>query len=193
MQIRAEKKKQVYLLAALTVLLIGIASWELLGTASTQAAGVSTTPSRSSGVGSHAPSVSHVSLAGDTSEPQLRLSQIFRTEKMEYSSTGRNIFSIEAAPVAIETPIASPRPVEVAAAVPAPRPAPAIDLKYIGYTRNVGDAAYRAVVSHKDETLMAMAGDIVFHRYKVVSVQPTAIQVTDLSYKNTQSLPIIEK
>lgn len=193
MRLGVENKKQVYLLLSLTGLLVPIATWELYGTFSTHAAISNASPI--TGNPSNRGSRTKETPASDReSEPQLRLDQLSRAERTEYLAGGRNIFSIESEPVVVETPLAPPRPAEATiVAPPAPAPLPPIELKYIGYTRNVGDPAYKAVLAHKDESLIARAGDIVFHRYKVVSIQPATIQVTDLTDKNTQNLPIIEK
>ena len=214
MRLGAENKRQVYLVIALFVVIAVVGGYELYDSfsgpstpapipavpASTSARPAPGTPRLSEGAsgteGAGKPSAAGVdaqALNNAGIDPALHLDKLAQSEGVEYTGTGRNIFSADSAPVDIPKPLAPGRPGAEQAKVftppgPPPKPQPpAIDLKYFGYTQTK-DKSLKAFFVHGDDIFMARTGEIVDHRYKVGTISTTSVQVTDLSYDNTQTL-----
>lgn len=126
-------------------------------------------------------------------DPTLHPEWMAAAESLNYVGKGRNIFSISSAPIMIEKPQGPVRPGVHNAALVAqgPPPPPPIDLKFFGYEAHAGDAR-KAFLLHGDDVFIASVGDVVDHRYKIVLIAPFSIQVEDLPYNNTQTLPLIQ-
>jgi hypothetical protein len=207
-----ENKRQVYIVIGLFAVILVGAAYELYGyfsEPSTPAApppvpvaavhqpaagsarpAATAVPGSQSAVGADAEKLSNSGL-----DPTVHFEKLAQSEDVEYAGTGRNIFSADSAPVKIEEPLGPARPgaANVVAAGPAvveaPR-APAIDLKYFGYTL-AKDKTIKAFFTHGDDIFMARSGEVVDHRYKVGAILPASVEVTDLSYNNTQKLALM--
>lgn len=215
LRLGTENKKQLYTVIALFAVILPLAIWEIYGMVATPSAPVRPTPAA---VAPAAAQVQHAaaitdsdaavpSAAGSTAaagpdaqrlsdsdiDPSLHLDKLAESEGVEYAGTGRNIFSADSAPVEIPHAIAPPRPGQPSATQPTPvyetPKAPKIDLKYFGYTQTK-DKSLKAFFVHGEDVFMAKTGDVVEHRYKVGNILPASVQVTDLSYNNTQTLAL---
>lgn len=193
-----ENKRQVYIVVALAAAILCIGGFELynyFGSSSTSATAARPTAPRTGAAGrpatsdaANGPQAKRV--ATTSIDPALHLDKLAQGEDVVYAGTGRNIFSAESAPVAIPQPVKGPRPgsqpVVTAPEVPQP---PAIDLKYFGYSQSP-DKSMRAFLVRGEDIFVARPGEIVDHRYKVDSIMPGAVQITDLGYNNTQTVPL---
>jgi hypothetical protein len=147
--------------------------------------------------GSIAKSVGTTSAALD---PTLHMDAMLVTESVEYSGSGRNIFSASSAPppVVIQKPIASARMTQPVVQPcppncpppPPPPPPPPIDLKFFG-TETSSNGTLQVFLLHEDNVFLASVGDVVLRRYRLVSITTKSIQVEDMQYKNTQTLPLL--
>jgi hypothetical protein len=197
-----ENKRQVYIVIALAVVILAVGGYELsnyFGSSTTSAPAPvrpntaatttrRTTNGRPQQANAGGPQAQHV--ASNNIDPALHFDKLAQSEDVVYAGTGRNIFSAESAPVAIPKPLTGPRPTSVATVtVPEiPRP-PAIDLKYFGYSQS-SDKSMRAFLVRGDDIFMARTGDVVDHRYKVLTIMPGSVQIIDLGYNNTQTVPL---
>ncbi|MGA2896732.1 MAG: hypothetical protein ABSE27_03945 [Acidobacteriaceae bacterium] len=135
-------------------------------------------------------------------DPTLHMEAMLVTESLEYSGSGRNIFSASSAPVVtIPNPITAARPKPGPAPVvvpcppncpppPPPPPPPPIDLKFFG-VETAADGTRQAFLLHDDSVFLASAGDVVLRRYRVVSIEAKSVRVEDMQYNNTQTLPLL--
>lgn len=147
-----------------------------------------------------APGVAATMMASTSSslDPTLDESAMLRTESLVYSGTGRNIFSsVSAPPMEIPKNVPSARPGAVAKNAPPPAPMgppppPPIDLKYFG-TAVRASGLRQAFLLQGENVYLASVGDIVARKYRIISINPTNIQVEDLVYNDTQSLPLITR
>ena len=197
MRLGAENKRQVYLLAGLGAVILIFGGYEVFSMFGGSSARPAAAPAVAqikiapgAGTAAAGPDAQELSNAG--LDPTLHLERLALNESVEYSGTGRNIFSAESAPVKIETPIAPSREtatVTLPTGPPPPPQPPAIDLKYFGYAQSK-DKSIKAFLIHGDDIFMAKVGEIVDHRYKVGAIAPGSVQITDLAYNHTQTLPL---
>ena len=192
MRIGTDNKLQVYLLGSLLVALFGFGGYQIykmFGGGASYTPPPPAVPQYKGAAPAAGPDAQKLSNSG--LDPTLHLERLALNESVEYSGTGRNIFSAESVPVKIPEPAAPPRPIPPAdvAKVDVPPAPPKIDLKYFGYAQST-DKSIKAFLVRGDDIFMARAGEIVDHRYKVASISPGAVQITDLAYNNTQTVPL---
>jgi hypothetical protein len=200
-----EKKWKIYAAAALGVVVVGLLLKDFFGgnssapaPATTAQTSASQTPAARPANSSPASNASHeaakVASAAVNLDPTLHPELMAQAESLEYTGNGRNIFSLTSVPVDIPKPIAPARvnPNQVAqTGPPPPPPPPPIDLKFFGFSARQSGTR-RAFLLKGDDVFIASEGEVVDHRYKVVKIAPTSVQVEDIPYANTQSLPLVQ-
>jgi len=211
MKLGTEDKKKVAILAVMLAIIIPATIWELHGSfagpsapppvalaANVRRSTTRPVPSATASqpaANSNADGPEAEKIDNGLIDPTLHLAKLAQSEDVEYAGTGRNIFSAESAPP-IPEPVKDARDtsnVTVPTGPPPPPQPPAIDLKYFGYVQPKDKSWIRAFLVHGDDIFVAKTGEIVDHRYKVTNISPSGIQVTDLAYNNTQTLPLMQQ
>lgn len=191
-----EDKKKVYIVVALFAIILAVGGKQVYesfaGPAARRPGAPPVVTTRTVGE-QPAPAPEAQKLSNANIDPTLHFDKLAQSEDVKYAGTGRNIFSAESAPVAIPAPVKNARLGGPSVNVPAPPPAPprppAIDLKYFGYSEDA-NKKIEAFFIHGDDIFMAHTGEIVDHRYKVGTIRPMSVDVTDLGYNNTQVLTL---
>jgi hypothetical protein len=204
-KVGTEDKKKVYLAAGLggvmLILLIRFL-WQTFGPSPTAPAAPpavvtvtrpATTPGETSQAntvgpaygGHQAAKVSGLAALDPTLHPEI----MRQAESLQYTGHGRNIFSQFSAPPVIPKPIASIRQAAVNTGPPPPPPPPPINLGFYGYAAE-RTGQKQVFLLKGDDIFIASEGDVVDRRYRVVKINPVSVQVEDIPYHNTQTLPL---
>ena len=122
-------------------------------------------------------------------DPTLHPEIMRQAESLEYTGHGRNIFSQFSAPPDIPKPIAPIRQAQVDTGPPPPPPPPPINLGFYGYAAEK-TGQKQVFLLHGDDIFIASEGDVVDRRYRVVKIGTASVQVEDIPYHNTQTLPL---
>jgi hypothetical protein len=199
LKVGAEDKKKVYLaagLGGLMLILLVRFLWQTFGPSPAAPPApapvvtvarptTSTSPSGAVVTGRQAAKVGGLAALDPTLHPEIMRS----AESLEYTGNGRNIFSQFSAPPVIPKPVASIRQTAVETGPPPPPPPPPINLGFYGYAAEK-TGQKQVFLLHGDDIFIASEGDVVDRRYRVVKINASSIQVEDIPYHNTQTLPL---
>jgi hypothetical protein len=205
-----QEKRKRYMaigLGSVAALLVGYQLFNAFGGSSTPppppppvittAGGVKAAPVRGS-----ASSTTKIPMTGSQLDPSLHMEAMLVTEALQYSGSGRNIFSGEVeAPPPPRTDLAGgpsaphpPKPPEPCPPNCPPPPAAVIapvPYKFFGTVTSASGARRAFLLSTSgDDVVVASAGDIVQRRYRVVSIEANSVLVEDIPNANKQSLPL---
>jgi hypothetical protein len=64
-------------------------------------------------------------------------------------------------------------------------------LKFFGFANKPGEPK-KVFLSQGEDVFIAVEGDIVDRRYKVIHIAPTSVEVEDVLYNNRQSIPLTQ-
>jgi hypothetical protein len=204
LKVGAEDKKKVYLasgLGAVMLLLLVRFLWQTFGPspAAPPAPPPTVTVARPAATGGEATQESaSVPVYGRPAakvgglaalDPTLHPEIMRQAESLEYTGKGRNIFSQFSAPPVIPKPVAAIRQAKVDTGPPPPPPPPPINLGFYGYAAEK-TGQKQVFLLHGDDIFIASEGDVVDRRYRVVKINSASVQVEDIPYHNTQTLPL---
>jgi hypothetical protein len=204
LKVGTEDKKKVYLaagLGAVMLLLLVRFLWQTFGpspaappapppvvTVARPAQTTGETPQENTtapAYGHQAPRVGGLASLDPTLHPEI----MRQAESLEYTGHGRNIFSQFSVAPTIPKPIAPIRQAHVDTGPPPPPPPPPINLGFYGYAAEK-TGQKQVFLLHGDDIFIASEGDVVDRRYRVVKIGTASVQVEDIPYHNTQTLPL---
>jgi hypothetical protein len=199
LKVGTEDKKKVYLaggLGAVMLILLVRFLWQTFGPspapAVTPAPPRVVTAPRSASTTVQGPAYGHpaAKVGGLAAlDPTLHPEIMRQAESLEYTGRGRNIFSQFSVAPEIPKAVASVRTAHVDTGPPPPPPPPPINLGFYGYAAEK-TGQRQVFLLHGDDIFIASEGDVVDRRYRVVKINSASVQVEDIPYHNTQTLPL---
>jgi len=189
----AENKKKVVWASALGVIAVLVIAYELFsGPSAPVTAAQPTTTVAGKGKRIVGRNGKERSAAPERLDPTLDLRLLAQTEQTKYTGSGRNIFVAQVdipapvAPAVVEntTPMGPPAP-------PPPPPPPPINLKFFGFANKPGEPK-KVFLSQGEDVFIAVEGDIVDRRYKIIHIGPASVEVEDVLYNNKQNIPLTQ-
>jgi hypothetical protein len=138
-----------------------------------------------------------ISRAADM-DPTLHYDLLDRLQATPESHGIRNLFQVAATRTAVvssaeeihgPTIIPAPLPVDTISASLPPPPPPPIPLKYCGFIKAAGsDKGDRGFFLDGDNVLVGVEGQVLDHRYLIVSLTVTAAKLEDVNQQSGQTL-----
>lgn len=194
MQIGSDNRKKVIWAGGLGAVAVLLIAYQFLGSSGgpvTAAQPTTTTPGAKARNRTGRGGKEHA-VAEERLDPTLDLRLLADTEQTKYTGSGRNIFvaQVEIPPPVARvitdntTPMGPPAP-------PPPPPPPPINLKFFGFANKPGEPK-KAFLSQGEDVFIAVEGDIVDRRYKIIRINPTSVEVEDVLYNNRQSIPLTQ-
>lgn len=182
MKIGAQDKKKVIIMAALLVIAIPSLLYTFRSMQGPAPATVNE-PQASQPVAAGKKGIPK--LRDNSLDPTLHTDVLVASQKIEYAGGTRNIFRMqEVAPP--PQPIAPVRPAYQTPMASEP-PKPQIPLKFYGFTNRPGEPK-RAFLQEGDNIFVAVEGDIIERRYKIVKITNTFVLVQDVLNNNEQTI-----
>jgi len=123
--------------------------------------------------------------------PQIHWYRLDETQRTEYKSSGRDIFSLKLPP-----PPPPPAPVQVAEVEPAPPPPPPpppppkLPLKFYGYGAVPNSPGRRAFLTDGQAVYIVAEGDTVLGRYRVLKINTMSLDFEEISSGRRASTPL---
>lgn len=132
-------------------------------------------------------------------DPRLDVTKLETLRARTYTGDGRNLFHFGAAPppapVTPSARIAANARADAARAeaerriLAGPPPPPPLPLKFYGFAQAEGQPE-RIFLQFGEDSYVVSQGDVIAHRYKVLSIGKVAVRIQDLTNLSTQEVPL---
>ena len=135
---------------------------------------------------------------GGVENPHIKMEEIARARGAEYKGSGRNPFSLTAAPVAVAKGPKAEKKVDLygpQVPPPPPPPPPCIlpaNVKFYGYA-SVNGAARRAFFYDGDDVHIVGEGDVLLKRFRIIRISNANLEFEEISRGCIGTAPLEEQ